>query len=199
VRLADIVLRRGHLSESALAEVCVTGHRPVHLDQCDVCAERAVQLGRWLDDVRTVAVNDADAAFPAERLVAQQAQILRRLEQLDRPARVIAFPTQSQYDRLAMGSSGVRPAWIGIAAAAGVVLGLVGGQVSFRVSGSSVRAPAQPAQIESPAAMQAVAYQEPQSLREFDETETLSFDSLSAMDELVPHAIQVSLQKGTVR
>jgi hypothetical protein len=196
VRLADIVLRRGHLSESALAEVCMTGERPVHLDQCDVCAERAVQLGRWLDDVRTVAVNDADAAFPAERLVAQQAQILRRLEQLDRPARVIAFPGQSQYDRLAMGSSGVRPAWIGIAAAAGVVLGLLGGQVSLRVSGSSVRGPAQPAPIES---VQAVAYQEPQSLREFDETETLSFDSLSAMDELVPHAIQVSLQKGTVR
>jgi hypothetical protein len=48
-------------------------------------------------------------------------------------------------------------------------------------------------------AVQTAAYQVPPSLREFDESETLSFDSLSAMDELVPHAIRVSLQDRTVR
>ena len=38
VRLADIVLRRGHLSEEALAEICMTGDRPAHIDRCEVCA-----------------------------------------------------------------------------------------------------------------------------------------------------------------
>ncbi len=196
MQLADIILRRGHLSEQALAEVCMTGERPVHLDRCDICAERVVQLSRWLDDLRAVAVDDADAAFPAERLAAQQAQILRRLEQLDRPARVIAFPTQSPYDRLAMGGQGVRPAWIGIAAAAGVVLGLLGGQVSFRLSGRPVR---QLAPIESAAAVQAAAYQVPPSLREFDESDTVNVDAVYVMDQLIPHASQASQQGGTVR
>jgi hypothetical protein len=198
VRLADIILRRGHLSERALAEVCMTGDRPAHLDQCDLCADRAVHLGRWLEELRVVAVDEADEVFPPERLAAQQAQILRRLEHADRPARVIAFPTQSQYDRLAGTGGGVRPAWIGIAAAAGVVLGLVGGQVSGRLSHPPVRPPVQQAQQVDTAAVQA-AYQVPQSLREFDESETLSFDSLSAMDELVPHSVQASLQNRTVR
>jgi hypothetical protein len=185
------------LSERALAEVCMTGARPVHLDRCDLCAERAVQLGRWLDDLRTVAVNDADAAFPAERLVAQQVQILRRLEQLDRPARVIAFPAQSQADRLAMGGQGVRPAWIGIAAAAGVVLGLLGGQMNLRLSERPIRSAVQPVPTESP--VQAIAYQAPPSLREFDESDTVSVDVVDAMDHLIPRASQLSSQSETVR
>ena len=35
---------------------------------------------------------EADEGFPAERLAAQHAQIFRRLEAAERPARVIAFP-----------------------------------------------------------------------------------------------------------
>src|SRR5207342_3686909 len=63
VRFADIVLRRGHLSEQALAEVCLTGERPVHLDRCDICAERAVQLSRWLDELQAVVAADLSAAY----------------------------------------------------------------------------------------------------------------------------------------
>ena len=69
---------------------------PSHLDRCDICAERAVRarpVARRRRERR--ASTTADAAFPPERLAAQQAQILRRLEQLDQPARVIAFPAQS--------------------------------------------------------------------------------------------------------
>jgi hypothetical protein len=96
VRLADTILRRGHLSERALAEVYLAGERPLHLDRCHFCAERAVELSRWLDEVRAVGLDEADAAFPPERLAAQQAQILRRLEQVDRPARVISFSALSE-------------------------------------------------------------------------------------------------------
>jgi len=51
--------------------------------------------GRWyvvqLDDVRATATEAADAAFPPERLLTQQQQIMRRLEQLDQPKRVELF------------------------------------------------------------------------------------------------------------
>jgi hypothetical protein len=132
MRLVDVVLRRGHLSDRALVEAATTGTRPAHLDQCDLCAERLVDLGRWLESLRRSDDEMLDAAFPTERLASQQTQILRRLAQLDEPARVIAFPSQF---RPANGSAGrrVAAAWVGVAAAAGLVLGVIGGQVSARL------------------------------------------------------------------
>jgi hypothetical protein len=134
VRLVDAVLRQGHLSEQALTEALMTGERPQHLDRCDLCAERAVELGRWLDDVRLLGQEAADQVFTPERLAAQHAQILRKMEQADEPPRVISFPAASAREvRESMGRR-VAPAWVGVAAAAGLVLGVVGGQVSARLS-----------------------------------------------------------------
>jgi hypothetical protein len=137
VRFADVrdfVLRAGHLSDRALVGVCMTGERPAHMDRCDICAERAIALGRWLDDVRALGEADIDAVFPAERLAAQQGQIMRRLEQLDQPARVIAFPRHLRLDGQTDQRYRVAPAWVAVAAAAGLVLGVIGGQVSARFS-----------------------------------------------------------------
>jgi hypothetical protein len=74
---------------------------------------------------------------------------MRRLEQLDEPARVIAFP--SHY-RLARESSGrkVAPAWIGVAAAAGLILGAFGGQWSARLSSHPIAAAAHPPAVTEP-------------------------------------------------
>ena len=63
MRLSDRLFRRGHLSERALIDALLSGDRPAHLDRCDICAERAVDLGRWMDDVRTTGIEAADAAF----------------------------------------------------------------------------------------------------------------------------------------
>jgi hypothetical protein len=156
VRLADSILRRGHLSERALIDILMTGARPVHLDRCSPCAERAVELGRWLDEIRTIELEEADAAFPAERLALQQRQILRRLEQAERPARVIAFPGLRD-ERFGPGGHGIRPAWIAIAAAAGLVLGLVGGQVTARLAPERAAAPPAAAPAAVPADGQAPA------------------------------------------
>lgn len=133
MRLADVrdlVLRGGHLSDRAVVDVCMTGERPAHLDRCDICAERAIEVGRWLDEVRALGEADVDAAFPAERLAAQQAQIMRRLEQIDQPARVIAFPRHMRLDAPADHGRRVSPGWVAAAAAAGLVLGVVGTQVT---------------------------------------------------------------------
>src|SRR5829696_1085524 len=119
MRLVDAILRQGHLSEQTLAEAIMTGDRPLHLDQCDICGERALNLSRALDTVRSAAMDAADDAFPPERLAAQQAQILRRLEQADELTRVIAFPVQIRVDAPPPARRRVAAGWIGVAAAAG--------------------------------------------------------------------------------
>jgi hypothetical protein len=137
VRLADAVFRQGHLSEQALVEALMTGDRPVHLDRCDLCADRAVELGRWLDDVRAIGLEAADAAFPPEVLQSQQAQIMRRLEQLEQPAaRVLTFPGLARSSQQS-GGRRVAPGWVGVALAAGVVLGAIGGQMTARLGGTA--------------------------------------------------------------
>jgi hypothetical protein len=136
VRLIDAMFRQGHMSDRAVIEAVVTGERPAHLDQCDLCADRARESSLWLDDVREVALNDADRVFTAERLAAQQFQILRKLEQADEPSRVIAFPRANRSIRESQ-TRRVSPAWVGVAAAAGLVLGVVGGQLSARLEFAS--------------------------------------------------------------
>jgi hypothetical protein len=135
-----VILRQGHFSEARLIEVVVAGDRPIHLDRCERCATRAVELGRWLDEVRGQAVNEAEALFPAERLAAQQAQIARRLEQVDEPVRVIAFPSAAAASARVPGMRRVAPAWVGVAAAAGLVIGVVGGQMTARMGHTPVAA-----------------------------------------------------------
>ncbi len=66
--------------------------RHPHLDAARSAGHRLDDVSVWLDDLRVEARAEAEEAFPADRLAAQQAQIFRRLEALERPARVIAFP-----------------------------------------------------------------------------------------------------------
>jgi hypothetical protein len=192
VRLADTILRGGHLSERALVDVCMTGERPVHLDRCEVCADRAVELGRWLDDTRVTALEEADAVFPAERLATQQAQILRKLEQVDRPKRVISFPGYAQDER-PMGRRGIRPAWVGVAAAAGLVLGLVGGQFSARFTTNRAAAPTQVQQPAAPAPSIAPAHVDNSfNPLDLDVSDRPQIASAEYLDAYTPHAIPAS-------
>jgi len=112
----------------------MTGDRPVHLERCELCAERAKDASRWLDEVHTVATAAADSIFTPERLAVQQTAVMRRLEQLDEPRRVIAFPVQARAARDTSSGRRVAPAWVGVAAAAGLAFGVVGGQWTARRS-----------------------------------------------------------------
>lgn len=133
MRLADAVLRQGHLSEPALLDALLSERRPRHLDRCDLCSERAVDLARWLDDLRAMGTDMADDAFAPEQIKIQHDQILRRLEQLDQRPRVIAFPGLTRPDLSMPAGRRVAPAWLGVAAAAGLVLGIIGGQLTARM------------------------------------------------------------------
>lgn len=97
-----------------------------HVRDCAACRARLAALSTWLETLRADARQEADEALPRERLVAQQAQILRRLEAMERPARVLAFP---RFARPISVPSVARQRWIAAAAVAGLVVGVGLGQV----------------------------------------------------------------------
>lgn len=122
-RLIELTLRT--LGQSnALADAVADDHLAV----CGSCRERAVEMARLLDDTAAVANAEADAAFPDDRLARQHARIVQRIEQEGRPGRLIAFPAGQQPAPLLTRS---RPAsrWVAAAAVAGLVVGLVTGQL----------------------------------------------------------------------
>jgi len=201
VRIADAILRRGHLSEDALVEAWYAGTHPAHLDSCDLCAERALEVSRWLEQTRELGVSEADAAFPAERLAAQQSQILRKLEQLDRPAKLLSFPRVSpaapaQHIEMVGHDHRVSSRWIAAAAAAGLILGVIGGRLS-------TWQPASPAS-RAAAVQTTPAPKAPETWRNDDAADLLldtevgqpQIHSLSAIDTLTP---QVTVARASSR
>jgi hypothetical protein len=121
-----------HLSDDRLIELCVetanAGGLDAHLTACAQCQARHAELSELLNEVADVSAAEADAAFPAERLNRQQARILQRIEQDGRPGRLITFPVSRPQEPLLVRS---RPAsrWVAVAAVAGLVVGLLTGQL----------------------------------------------------------------------
>jgi hypothetical protein len=190
VRIADVLFRQGHLSEDALTSAILSGKHPVHLEHCDECSRRARELGLWLTDLRAEALAAADDAFPPEKLALQQSQIMRRLEQLDAPPRVIAFPAQAVGAPRTNSGRRVAPAWLGVAAAAGLVIGVIGGQVSARFTpeaGIAAPAPEQTQQAEPAPSVTTPPVNA--SLLDYDLERHIP-DSLGPLDEATPTLVQ---------
>ena len=120
-----------HLEEDDFADVWSTraalsvaeSDRPAedHLRTCADCRARYGAFAEWLQGLRADAHAEADALLGRERLAVQQTQILRRLESLEHPARVITFPKFA--GPVAAQSSG-RRRWIAAAAAVGLITGV---------------------------------------------------------------------------
>jgi hypothetical protein len=139
-----------HLDDAALAAIWTDRSMAgaevsdPHLAECAQCRARMDAFARWMDDLRSEAVAEADEAFPVERLAAQQAHVLRRLELAERPARVIAFPTQAA--PVSQGSSHVRR-WVAAGVAAGLIVGVgVGQLMDFRHATGTLRSEYQAAE-----------------------------------------------------
>jgi hypothetical protein len=182
-------------------DAIMTGDRPAHLDRCDICAERAVDLGRWLDEARTIGAEAADAAFPPERLAAQHAQIMRKLEQLDEPSRVINFPSLSRRETRGASDHRVAPAWVGVAAAAGLAIGLVGGQLTARLGD---RVTPTPMVASSPAIDPLQSFGDPadagigtgdHSLLDLN-LDTIDVSTLDILNQATPSIIRASTDRG---
>jgi len=119
-RLLDsyVVERHGERVDPLVAE---------HLADCAACAARYAEMSRFMDDLSSEAAADADAVFTPERLRAQQQQILRRIEHVGRPARVISFPRHQPLERSHPAASHMPSRWIAGAAAAGLFIGVAMG------------------------------------------------------------------------
>lgn len=127
------ISRQGHLDDADLAaiwsDVETTGDplaRNPHLAACAECRARYQDLCAWLTGLREDAIAEADIAFPSDRLATQQAQVLRRLEAMERPARVIAFP---RLNRTVTAAHSRPQRWVAAAAAAGLIVGIAAGQM----------------------------------------------------------------------
>ena len=104
-----------------------------HLRKCAECQGRYTSFVSWLDGIRVDARAETDEVFSRDHLAAQQLQIFRRLESLEHPARVIAFPKFAR--PVAIQTSG-RRRWTAVAAAIGLITGIGLGQLlEFRTSG----------------------------------------------------------------
>jgi hypothetical protein len=191
-----------HLDDVALSSiwtVAVTSGEPAtdpHLNACAQCRARYAAFTSWLERMRDDATAEADDAFPTERLAAQQTQIFRRLEALERPARVIAFP---KFGRPITSTQGNAQRWVAAAAAAGLVIGLAAGQlVDFRRTFSRQRAEPQATNARlSTAGAPAAQVAAPSPVSAADEALFVGSDarpssvrvsSLKPMDDITPRA-----------
>jgi len=191
-------LGRGHLSDGQFARLWASGDRHPHLDACADCRARYAAFDGWLLDVGDTLRAEADEAFPAERLAVQQAQIARRLETLERPARVIVFPKAAR--AVISGHSHVRR-WVTVAAAAGLIAGIGLGQVvPLRTVIKNQQAAVPNAHFNAPATVVRSNELTPATPSPGDD-ELLSegfaspkVRNLSALDDMTPHARDYSVR-----
>ena len=130
-----MIFRARHLQEDRLFECYLEEQsgEPIeppaaeHLTDCAECAARYADLRRFMDGLRLEADAELDEVFPTERFRAQQLQIVRRLEHLAHPARVISFPGHPPDHPAAHSEPRVAPRWLGAAAAAGLLIGIGAG------------------------------------------------------------------------
>ena len=163
-----------------------------------VAIARFEAFDRWVNGIGDALRTEADEAFPAERLAIQQAQIARRLETLERPARVIAFPKAAR--AVISGNSHVRR-WVTVAAAAGLIAGVGLGQV-FQVPGGLKPKPAVTSVALTQPKTQKIAKDLTPVSTSINDDELLSdaftrsrVTTLNALDDMTPHARDLALTR----
>jgi hypothetical protein len=127
-----------HLSEDRFTEIAMAGTssaaEEAHLASCVACRHRRRAVSALLAEIGHAAALEADSAFPPERLLRLRTRILRLVDRGAHPARVIAFPAGSRWNTP---FSPPRPLarWVALAAAAGLVVGLVTDRVVSQFRG----------------------------------------------------------------
>lgn len=101
-----------------------------HLSDCAECQAQYAELEGFLEVLRGEAEAETDAIFSPEQLVHQRDQILRRVDQLHRAARVISFPGGAM-PPMAGATGRFAPRWVAAAAAAGLFVGVAMGSTIF--------------------------------------------------------------------
>jgi hypothetical protein len=102
-----------------------------HLTVCSACGTRYAELVDFMNGVRAEGDAEADEIFTPHLLRQQHDQILRRIEHLNRSARVISFPAGMRR-HMSAGTGRVAPRWLAAAAAAGLLVGAAVGSTFLR-------------------------------------------------------------------
>ena len=166
-----------------------------HVAECERCAAELARLTVDADEWRDAAITEADALFDDTKLEAQRSRILDRLANLGHAARVLHFPHRTRDVAMPVASGGRR--WVSVAAAAGLILGLVAGQLlrfvpwegtGRRDAGLSVQS-SRPTSGVVPASTTASTMSDEQFLDEIEAALQLPrAHSLRALDALTPTA-----------
>jgi hypothetical protein len=140
---------------------------------------------------RAAAHAEADAHFDERALEAQRVKIMARLAHLGESARVIRFPGVSRGSLPSTASVSRR--WISVAAAAGLIIGLLGGQVMHLLPRNLVRPAVSPVVEQrpnpaiGPAVVPVVASADDDFFEEIDFALDLhAAPGLRTLDELTP-------------
>jgi hypothetical protein len=180
------------MSDQEFARLWTTGGGHPHLEACADCRARHAAFEGWLLGIGDTLRAEADEAFPADRLAQQQAQIARRLETLERPARVIVFPKAAR--AVISGNSHVRR-WVTVAAAASLIAGFGLGQVMPLSTLVRQQSAIAPSHFTAPVAASRAEELTPTPTSFRTDEELLSDDfassrvrTLSALDDMTPHA-----------
>ena len=129
-------VRTDHVPVERLAAMALVARAPAsepdehvlfHVSECDHCAAELSRLTADAEEWRDAARAQADTLFDDARLEAQRNRILDRLATLGQVARVLPFPRQSRDVVMPVSTTSRR--WISVAAAAGLIIGLVAGQL----------------------------------------------------------------------
>jgi hypothetical protein len=139
-----------HLSDDRLIEISfnveITSSDRAHLQMCGACEARRSTLAGTLGEIDAAMMQQADDAFPAERLARQRARILQRVEQDGRPGRVIAFPAGHTHEGAPQRLRPARWATVAAAVAASFVVGLLAEHLAHDIPGTRQSMPAARAQ-----------------------------------------------------
>jgi hypothetical protein len=169
-----------------------------HVGACEACAARLTDLTVQMETLRDAAWQEADAVFDEAMLETQRGKILARLTHLGKAARVLRFPGRMR--DASMPVSPISRRWVSVAAAAGLIIGLVAGQLLHfapwesqlhRQGGGQLQTAAQRSPSGSPVILQnaaaVVSLSDDALLDEIDEAMQLRrAPNLRALDALTP-------------
>jgi anti-sigma factor RsiW len=179
-----------------------------HLHGCETCTWRYTELSAPLERLRQDAAGEADEVFTPARLDAQRAKILDRIGQAP-SSRILPFPASAgRLDR-----SGVRrplARWVAVAAAAGLLVGVMGGRLLQYGAGAPVSAPVAARTVIPSLPSSEVVSDSPSPLTSIERDEALlneieqavfkqRITALSALDELTPHVRQEAVLARAIR
>lgn len=200
MRFAERLTALAHPSDRRLLAIVAGEPASAHVASCAACRSRLEGLRAWTGGTAAEATAIADDIFTPDRLAAQRARILKRLEAASRPARVITFPAGAAAPAVSGTTRVVR--WAAAAAVGGLLVGLGAGALfinSDRAAAPSASAsPAAPGPAAVP--LSAIVASEAPAVDALDEEgllnaayERVDVDALRTIDDITPRAREVAV------